>query len=396
MKKTSFLLGMIVLLGAGCVTLPFGSPSSQEAFGTSHFGQNATPDISVSLKGGMVRPFPGPFWWDQIETSSDVFDWSTADAEVQKWNQADQDILAVIWPFAQWDQERCHKNEPTVKHPFTDAQVHLSSFCHVDSYQAFVTALVERYDGDGIDDMPGLTHPIKHWEVSSEPDVQTDTERFYQSGPMAYAEALRTTSESIKLADTTARIVTGGQNGNTSSGRDFFQQVLPLNRDQFDILNVHARSADLEFFAKPYRSFVNGLGFEEKPFWMTEVVVGSAEPGLPWDEDTTARNTFIGYISAFGSGAEKIFALEHPTKSSQDVFDLMARTIGFFEKAERLSENVVLFSVNKTSVFALWNNASLPGDYINKRVKVIRYNGVQSKEDASSLKADVPMFVLAE
>src|SRR3989339_1373369 len=376
MKKLFLLLGFFALLGAGCAKLPlFSSKAPGEVFGKSHFAQNATPDVQVSVEGGMVRPFPGPFWWDQIETSQDVYDWSKADAVVQTWNKANQDILAVIWPFARWDQVRCHANEPTVKHPFSDEQVHLSSFCHVDSYQEFVTVLVERYDGDGIDDMPGLTYPIKHWEVSSEPDVQSDTERFYQSGPLAYAEALRMTFDSIKQADATSQVVTGGQNGNTPSGREFFQQVLPASRQQFDIANVHSRSADLGLFAKPYRSFINGLGFEEKSFWITEAVVGSPEPELPWDEDTIARNTFIGYATAFGSGADKIFALEHPTKQSQEVFELMARTIGFFEKAEMLSEKSGLFSGGNQSVFALWGNASLPGDYEKQQVEVIRYDG---------------------
>ena len=33
-------------------------------------------------------------------------------------------------------------------------------------------ATVERYDGDGLEDMPGLSNPIKHWQVGNEPNVQ--------------------------------------------------------------------------------------------------------------------------------------------------------------------------------------------------------------------------------
>ena len=36
-------------------------------------------------------------------------------------------------------------------------------------YQDFVKQLVERYDGDGIDDMPGLKNPIKYWQIDNEP-----------------------------------------------------------------------------------------------------------------------------------------------------------------------------------------------------------------------------------
>jgi hypothetical protein len=35
-------------------------------------------------------------------------------------------------------------------------------------WAAFVEAVVERYDGDGIDDMPGLTRPVRVWQVGAE------------------------------------------------------------------------------------------------------------------------------------------------------------------------------------------------------------------------------------
>ncbi len=36
-------------------------------------------------------------------------------------------------------------------------------------YREFVEAVVERYDGDGIEDMPGLANPIRHWQLDNEP-----------------------------------------------------------------------------------------------------------------------------------------------------------------------------------------------------------------------------------
>ena len=38
----------------------------------------------------------------------------------------------------------------------------------MDHWIRYVNAFVERYDGDGIDDMPGLTGPVKHWQVENE------------------------------------------------------------------------------------------------------------------------------------------------------------------------------------------------------------------------------------
>jgi len=44
--------------------------------------------------------------------------------------------------------------------------------CNVSDYSRFVGAVIERYDGDGIDDMPGLRYPILHWEVFNEPAMK--------------------------------------------------------------------------------------------------------------------------------------------------------------------------------------------------------------------------------
>ncbi len=39
---------------------------------------------------------------------------------------------------------------------------------HMDDYRAWVAALIERYDGDGYEDMPGLLAPVRYWVVGPE------------------------------------------------------------------------------------------------------------------------------------------------------------------------------------------------------------------------------------
>lgn len=41
-------------------------------------------------------------------------------------------------------------------------------------YIAFVRATVERYDGDGVEDMPRLVNPIKYWQVGNEQEGEFD------------------------------------------------------------------------------------------------------------------------------------------------------------------------------------------------------------------------------
>lgn len=400
MKKTLLVLTTLSFLGAGCSN-PLQPQPPVDTFGMSHFGTSraiggaGAPDGQF-IEGGWVRPYPGPFWWDAIETAPGQFDWSRADQEVQFWNKKNQAMLVTVWPFAQWDQVKCHSSEPKVQDPFYDQQVWLSNVCNVDSFQRFVTELVERYDGDGTDDMPGLTHAVKHWEISNEPDTQTTDVKFFQSGPYAYAETLNFAYESIKAADSDAVVLPAGQSSMRENGISFFRQVLSFSRDKFDIGNIHSVSADEDFYAQAYRRFLNGLGFDMKPFWITEAVVGSPDTNLPWDEDQNARMTFVSYASAFANGAQRIFSFEHPDEKSQVTFEMMAETIGFFDNVDRIKDNAALFTVDDKQIFALWNDAELPGDYKDKKVDVLRYDGSRDKVDASTLKADVPMFVFVD
>jgi len=41
-------------------------------------------------------------------------------------------------------------------------------------YEKWLTAVVERYDGDGKDDMKGLQFPVLHYEIGNEPDLEKD------------------------------------------------------------------------------------------------------------------------------------------------------------------------------------------------------------------------------
>ena len=71
-------------------------------------------------------------------------------------------------------------------------------------YTAFVTATVERYDGDGIDDMPDLVNPIKYWQVGNEPNDQRQSD---------FADLQRMTYQAIKQACPECAVLIGGATG---------------------------------------------------------------------------------------------------------------------------------------------------------------------------------------
>jgi len=69
--------------------------------------------------------------------------------------------------------------------------------------------LVERYDGDGQDDMPGLKYPIKYWEVANEPEMQREPLILFQGSSKDYFEILKATYQAVKEADSQGYAVQG-------------------------------------------------------------------------------------------------------------------------------------------------------------------------------------------
>ena len=119
-------------------------------------------------------------------------------------------------------------------------------------YQRWVRAVVERYDG--VDDMPGLTAPIKYWQVDNEPPRRRE----------GYADLVRITSQAVKEADPTAKVLIGGLPGpRTISGTRMppSQKVaLPPDKGWFSVLRGGAAAplSDMKityvFSAIPSRS----------------------------------------------------------------------------------------------------------------------------------------------
>lgn len=101
------------------------------------------------------------FAWGAVELHPPVegvhvYDWSCTDAYVAEYQTAGfTDIQSYLSPLSEWG---------SVNH-VTDVMVHAD---HMDDYRTWVRSLIERYDGDGVDDMPGLVAPVRYWVVGGE------------------------------------------------------------------------------------------------------------------------------------------------------------------------------------------------------------------------------------
>jgi hypothetical protein len=379
---------------------------------TSHY-LGAFQDLGLTWD----RPHPGPFSWDKVEPTEGSYDFSAPDALVKYAQSLGAPILATIWPFAEWDQEYwMSQPDWEASHGFQQ-ELPISRYKphDMDAYKAFVKALVERYDGDGIDDMPGLTMPIKHWEVLNEPETSDWSDlNFFKGDASDYLEVLQATWEAIKEADPEAVVLNGGCTGQTPF--TFWQEVMSLGGGAyFDVGNTHSITPTLEeedLNTGAWDELMDAYGISS--FWVTEVQIASGTTsGQEMSEDDQARLICKGYVRAFANGAQKIFyTIYQVDENSEEKFKNAAlvdpdgrkrpawyalytliQKLDGFSQVETLAYGQYKFTVNGRTVYVLWGSGSVPSE-ISGQVRVTTYTGEEYEAQASQLSlSNDPIFV---
>lgn len=272
-------------------------PLTDNRFG---FLVHAPQEVGLTEKAGAawIRLQQGPFIWNEIEPTPGKWDFSRTDTYVKLAQASGLRILGTIYPYADWDQKSCRKASPcrnTSKDFGLDALPHWRcSPCDTAKSRAFVERLVERYDGDGVEDMPGLKAAVKHWEVLNEPSLP---EAFYIGDALGYLEILKDSQKAINAACPTCVVVQGGvadKLDETSFWDDFFKNG---GAAYFDLATIHyieeGEVATLN--VAPFKSLLQKHGVS-KPIWVTEA---QFKPGT-----TDVEGAVKGALAA---GADKIF-----------------------------------------------------------------------------------------
>ena len=308
----------------------------------------------------------------------------------------------MIWPLAQWDQNICHAEDPPVESPTVFSQydpnllLRMYPPCEPQSYTSWLSMAVERYDGDGLDDMPDLKYPVRHWEIGNEPDMQSPSHTLFQGNSEAYLNLLKLSYSTIKAADPNAVVLIAAPSKWTPEVVEYWEPILGGGSKFFDIGNMHSLQGSDDYHASEYRRQLGDSGSESKPFWITEA--GVFMGGKALEQEELARITIPNYASAFAADAQVVFRLSrgHNTGQVLETYLLAARTFGDFTEATGLAENVVQFDMpDGRVVFALWDDGTLPLEVTGK-VKVITYSGEESSQDASAVVAQVPTLVVVE
>ena len=287
-----------------------------------------------------VRPHPGPFIWNKIEKEKGNFSWSETDKYVNYAQLHNQNIIATIWPHANWEQKSCKRKKS--RSPFgKNFTKYLSKPCSMNDYKNFVTKLVDRYDGDGVNDMPGLVKPIKYWEIMNEPEFKM----FFKGSEDDFVEIFNFSSKTIKEKQKNAVIIMAGAAGMFPENKKYWKSALPRIKDNFDIANIHHISGpegqcDREFWVDEFSSLLKSINID-KPIWVTEAM--------------TCGPPVKAYVNAFLNGAELIIDVgvnapgkKMSKKSRKNLNEFISKYDGF-SSIRRTSKNEIEFIYNNGS-----------------------------------------------
>ncbi|UCE17454.1 MAG: hypothetical protein JSV84_11205, partial [Gemmatimonadota bacterium] len=243
----------------------------------------------------------------QPDLEQPVYDFTVYD---EQWSAvpAEMRILGNIAPQGPRDEGRCL---PGSWLPVDEVQ-----------YVDFVKATVERYDGDGVDDMPGLVNPITYWQVGNEPNDAV------RSG---FAQLQRMTYQAIKDVCPQCQVLIGGATGFPNNYiEDFDTFYAPILADLagqgFDIFDFHwYGTATGEYRLLDTMSGRDVLthveaallrfGFpDDVPIWITEMGSYSGDPVdfgkqvLPFQSERQQASDYCKrLIYPLSRGVKKVF-----------------------------------------------------------------------------------------
>ena len=177
--------------------------------------------MGIDDPGGLYRE-TGAKWvkfpavpWSLIEPDENGgYTWWLLDSMVKNYQENGFSIIAVLTCEAPWAVADSRSNRVKDARGWYPSSPPLDKYWS--RYEAWVKAVVERYDGDGIDDMPGLKRPIldyeiegrayngQHWIVGKSQDPATEYGRLlrvaYQAAHAAHKD-VRVVLSSIDLGD---------------------------------------------------------------------------------------------------------------------------------------------------------------------------------------------------
>ncbi len=242
-----------------------------------------------------VKHYPEHVQWGEMQKGpNDAIDFTRLDDYVREYQKAGfGDLVICLKANAKWASRApglVHWDDANPKPEFYDA------------YEKWIGSVVERYDGDGVNDMPGLRWPVRYLEIGSEFSS-------YEPGPVAhYLETLGHAYRAAHRASSTIEVAhaaflpTTAFRSHPAPSAEAYQRAfdsIEVDRthtlqdmwsildhpELFDVANFHALADPTEI-----EDTVRWLGFEmsrrgyRKPVMISDTLV---TPLIAWGRATS-------------------------------------------------------------------------------------------------------------
>ena len=265
-SKISFI--SLLLIGSAILTPGIAQLLQNEQSPFGMHGENSPPFDNSLLNVGAktVRYSATLAAWDFIERTKGIYNWSQIDSLVSATYQNNITMMLTVRSFNRWDQGASNP-AGNQKYPKD-----------INAYTKFLKTMVERYDGDGINDASG-SPVVKYFQIENEVDGN-----FWDDTPEKYAELLTISYKTIKEANPNAKVAIAGVS--TPKGfYDFYISVLnALKEKSFDIFDMHwyekaeeykkinliGGSYDFKTFLSDLNSKLTSYGYPGISLWMSE------------------------------------------------------------------------------------------------------------------------------
>jgi hypothetical protein len=351
--------------------------------------------VELGARWGRIHPAAfGSFSQDNIDRNKDgkSQDFSSQDSYVKLAQKYNISLIPSLSPESNWLQ--------STRYAPSD----------IEAYRSYVRRTVERYDGDGVSDMPGLLSPIKYWQLDNEADLRYKVRGDGFESPSEYFRVLKATYEAMKEADPSALLmanVAGLGQGLERSSISYIRELIALGaKDYFDIFSYHVYPetydpADFQSYFQEVRSLIGN-----KPIWITETAIaGQSSEQFKEQACWLVKN----YVFHLANGVEKILWLDvsdgspktrdivakngglvtfaGTKKPSYYTYRLMTSKLSGFSSVKTIQDGQYKFEFkNRGPVYVMWSDKNKAVDmssYLTSRDILVTYPIVsEGKEEA--------------
>ncbi|HHH79485.1 MAG TPA: hypothetical protein ENL13_01115 [Thermoplasmatales archaeon] len=313
LKKLFPLMIVDVLFMSGCVNnngevLDYPFEDKNMFFGLTILKNDLDYELAAELNVSWVSMQPVVIWFF-CEPTPGVYNWSGLDEQITKIQELGLDCTPVIYPlnvFNDSDRERLIENI-TLMHgvlPFLRSEnasrfkLYPHNLSTSLQWKVFLKNLVDRYDGDGENDMPGLKYPVRYWHFLEEyPET-------WLGDVNVYVGLLKMSAPVIKYEDPNAKVVLLGLASNYARAFAFadgfiddpdagvfnstkytreqiannplfqqekngFEYILSEGDGYFDVADIHLYEEKLSFMDGKIK-WLKSKMMSDKPIWCIE------------------------------------------------------------------------------------------------------------------------------